>query len=66
MQTLSTQFESELKKLITAKIEEIKNNMVAGSYSGISDYAKQVGIVWAYRDVLGDLSDEANKILNER
>jgi hypothetical protein len=64
--TLSTQFEAELRKLIAAEIETLKENMIAGSYATPEQYHRNVGIVWAYRNVLGGLADEANKVINEK
>jgi hypothetical protein len=66
MITASSQFEAELRKLIEQKIDIIKNNMVAGSYAGVAEYARQVGIVYAYKDVAEELCNEANKLINER
>jgi hypothetical protein len=64
--TASSQFEAELKKLIEAEIETLKENMIAGSYPAPEQYHRNVGIVWAYRNVLGGLADEANKVINEK
>jgi hypothetical protein len=64
--TVSTQFEAELKKLIGEEIDTLKENMVCGAYATPEQYHRHVGIVWAYRNVLGDLTDAANKVINER
>jgi hypothetical protein len=66
MTTASSQFEHELKKLIDAEIDTIKENMVAGSFPDISAYQRHVGIVYAYRRVTDHLFSEANTIINER
>ena len=66
MQTLSTQFEHELTKLITAEIETIKDHMAAGSFSDPGDYKRYVGAIYAYRNVIENLASQANKILTER
>ena len=66
MNTLSTQFEAELTRLIHAEIENIKDDMAAGSFSDPGDYKRYVGQIYAYRRVVEELAAEANKILTER
>ncbi len=66
MNTLSTQFEHELAKLIQAKIEVIKDNLAAGTYTDPGEYKRYVGQIYAYRHVVEELAAEANKILTER
>ena len=66
MISASGQFEAELKKIIDAEIENIKDNMVAGSFPNVADYARHCGIVYAYRRVTEQLFHDANLKINER
>ncbi len=66
MQTLNTQFESELTRLIAAEIETIKDHMAAGAFSDISEYKRVAGQIYAYRRVVQELAPEANRIITER
>ena len=66
MNTLSTQFEAELTKLIIAEIVQIERNMGLGAYTDPGEYKRYVGQIYAYRRVVEYLAPEANKILTER
>lgn len=63
----SALFERELKKLIDAEIERLREIVVGGD--AIPDYAKYqraVGQIAAYRCVMNDYFPETQKILAEK
>jgi hypothetical protein len=67
VQTLNTQFESELKKLIADEIERIKDIMAVGM--AVKDYAEyrfHVGQIEALNKVSGSYCDEVTSIINKR
>ena len=67
MLTVNTQFESELKKIIDADIERLKDLLADGS--GVPDYPtyrRYVGEIMALRRVAEAYFDEVNQKINER
>jgi hypothetical protein len=67
VQTGNTQFESELKKLIAAEIERLRDILEAGmAIKEFADYVKVTGQLAALRMVADAYCDEANTIINEK
>lgn len=67
MQTLNTQFEGELKKLIAEEIERIKDILAVGM--AVKDYAEyrfHVGQIEALQKVANSYCDEVTTIINKR
>ena len=67
MQTLNTQFEGELKKLIATEIERIKDILAVGM--AVKDYAEyrfHVGQIEALQKVADSYCDEVTTIINKR
>lgn len=67
MQTVSTQFEYELKKIIAEEIERLKGVLDAGlAIKDIADYRYHVGQIHALRHVADAYCDEASTIISKR
>ena len=67
MQTLNTQFEHELKKLIEDEIERIKDILSVGmSVKDYAEYRFHVGQIEALNRVSTSYCDEATSIINKR
>ncbi len=67
MQTLSTQFEHELKKLLHDRMLAIAETLTAGhAIKDYSDYRRYVGEFQAYKQVVETYCDEVNTTLNTR
>lgn len=66
MQTYQSRFEIELRKLVTNKVNDYKDQLAAGL--GVNDYAAYRQIVGAITglDMIIDLCDEANEICRKR
>ena len=67
MQTLNTQFEQELKKLIADEVERIKDILSAGM--AVKDYAEyrfHVGQIEALNKVSASYCDEVTTIISKR
>jgi hypothetical protein len=65
--TTNTQFESELKKLIDAEIERLRDILDAGlAIKDLADYRYHVGQIHALRTVKNSYCDEAQTIINKR
>jgi hypothetical protein len=64
--TYNNQFEAELKKLLTAEIDRLTDNLTnPASVIDYADYKHHVGKIIALRGVF-DLFDEVNTILSKR
>jgi hypothetical protein len=67
MQTISTQFESELKKRLNARMVEIAEILTSGqAIKDYADYRRFVGEFQGLRQVLDTYCDEVNTTLNQR
>jgi len=66
MQTVSTVFERELRKLIAARIDHLTQNLASGSASSYEDYKRIVGEIAGLGWVLDDSIPEADKLTQER
>jgi hypothetical protein len=67
VQTLNTQFEVELKKLIADEVERIKDILAVGM--AVKDYAEyrfHVGQIEALNKISTSYCDEATSIINKR
>jgi len=67
LQTLNTQFEHELKKLIEDEVERIKDILAVGM--AVKDYAEyrfHVGQIEALNKISTSYCDEATSIINKR
>jgi hypothetical protein len=63
----STQFESELKKLIETEMSRLMDIIAVGSaVADFSDYKYVVGQIHALSRVAASYCDEANQILSEK
>jgi hypothetical protein len=67
MPTLNSQFESELKKLIGARMAEIGDILCDGqAVKSYEDYRHMVGRFQALRQVHEDFCEQVNTTLNQR
>lgn len=67
MLTGNTQFEIELKKLIAAEIERLRDDLETGhAVIDHSKYREYVGELRALRKVVNSYCDEANQINDKR
>lgn len=67
MPTLNTQFEAELKKMISSRMADIGDILCAGhAVKDYADYRYHVGLFQALRQVHEDFCDEVNTTLNQR
>jgi hypothetical protein len=67
VQTISTQFEGELKKIIEAEIVRVQD--ILGIGAAVADFAEYkflTGQLFAYRRVLDSYADEVNTIISKR
>ena len=65
--TVSTQFEGELKKVIEAEIENLRNYLEEGQVpKDFAEYKFLTGQLFAYRRVLNNYADEVNTIISKR
>jgi hypothetical protein len=66
MQTLSSLWETELRKLIAARIEELRDQLEGNGYETVADFRHVMGQIVALRLVMDDLMGEAGKRANQR
>ena len=67
MQTLNTQFEHELKKLIEDEVERIKDILAVGmSVKDYAEYRFHVGQIEALNKVSTSYCEEATTIISKR
>ena len=67
MLTTNTLFEHELKRIIDADIDRIKDILAAGDgVPNFETYKRYVGEIAAMRRVAHDYADEVNSKLNKR
>ena len=66
MQTLSSLWETELRKLIAARIEELRDQLEANGYETVGDFRHVMGQIVALRLVMDDLMGEAGKRADQR
>lgn len=67
MQTVSTQFEQELKKLLHARMVTIMETLATGhAVKDYADYRRYVGEFQAYKQVVDTYCDEVNTTINTR
>lgn len=65
MQTASSAFERELRKLVTARIAELTDSLSAGLVQTFDEYKYQAGRIASLKDVFG-LCDDAQAELDKR
>lgn len=67
MQTVSTQFESELKKLLHGQMVRIAETLTEGmAVKDYADYCRHVGEFRALKNVVDTYCDEVNTTINQR
>jgi len=66
MQTLSSLWETELRKLISARIEWSREQLEVNSYETVGEFRHVMGQIVALRMVLDELIDEAGKRADQR
>lgn len=67
MQTVSTQFEHELKKLLEKRMLDIAEILSGGqAVKDFADYRRYVGEFQAYKQVVETYCDEVNTTINTR
>jgi len=66
MQTLSSLWETELRKLIAARIEELRDQLESNGYETVGEFRHVMGQIVALRLVVDDLMGEAGKRADQR
>lgn len=66
MQTLSSLWETELRKLIAVRIEELRDQLEANGYETVGEFRHVMGQIVALRLVVDDLMGEAGKRADQR
>lgn len=65
--SVGSQFEFELKKLLVARMEEIRDNLAEGAaVKDFGDYKRYVGEYQALKLVGEDMINQANEKVNKR
>jgi hypothetical protein len=66
MQTLSSIWETELRKLIAARIDALRDQLEANGYETVGEFRHVMGQISALRLMETDLIDEAGKRADQR
>jgi hypothetical protein len=65
MLTMDTVFERELKKIVAARIESLKDTLVNNNYEDVAAFRYVMGKVAAFKD-LDDMMAEAHEAADQR
>lgn len=65
MQTIDTVFQRELKKLVTTRILDLKDNLAMNSYQSVADFKYVMGKIAALND-LDEMMQMAQEAADQR